>query len=175
MNVETAEKSDFESLIELSREVEGLFGPMANEEPFRTALKDAITKETVFCVRNTSTKTLNTLKGGIAISKEFNAIIWLVVSEQCRSQGVGSTLLQAAISHLDSKKDIAVQTFDKTVQEGIAARKLYLKSGFEDLKDGGNNPAGIPTVIMQLSKLKKIANCSSKLNSSRQSDKATTS
>ena len=95
----------------------------------------------MFCVRNTSTKTLNTLKGGIAISKEINAIIWLVVSEQCRSQGVGSTLLQAAISHLNSEEDIVVQTFDKTVQEGVAARKLYLNSGFEDLK---RNPKLLP-------------------------------
>ena len=48
MKVEIAVTSDFENLTELSREVENLFGPMANEESFQTALKDAIAKETVF-------------------------------------------------------------------------------------------------------------------------------
>lgn len=48
MKVEIAVTSDFENLTELSREVENLFGPMANEESFQTALKDAIGKETVF-------------------------------------------------------------------------------------------------------------------------------
>jgi hypothetical protein len=30
-----------------------------------------------------------------------------------------------------------------------AARKIYMKFGFKDNKDGGKNPAGIDTVIMK--------------------------
>ncbi|MCE0492736.1 GNAT family N-acetyltransferase [Vibrio salinus] len=146
MRVETAVMSDFESLVGLSAEVENLFGPMVNEASFHTALKEAIANKMVFCVRDT----LNTLKGGIAISKEANAILWFVVAELYRGQGIGSHLLRAAISRLDSEKEIVVQTFDKTVQAGLAARTLYLNTGFVDVRDGGKNPAGIPTVIMHL-------------------------
>jgi hypothetical protein len=46
------------------------------------------------------------------------------------------------------------QSFDKSVCEGEPARKLYLDLGFTDLKNGGPNPAGVPTVIMQLETLK---------------------
>lgn len=152
MKVETAEITDFESLIELSKEVEDLFGPMANEDSFKNALKDAIKKDTVFCIRNPTTEKLNQLKGGVAISKELNAILWFVVSEKYRRQGIGSSLLKFSLTKLDSEREITVQTFDKTVKAGLAARNLYLSSGFVDLKDGGNNPAGIPTVIMQLTK-----------------------
>jgi len=49
------------------------------------------------------------------------------------------------------KQRIRVQTFDETVALGKPARKLYIDFGFTDDKKGGLNPAGIPTVIMQLS------------------------
>jgi hypothetical protein len=40
------------------------------------------------------------------------------------------------------------------VKAGEAARKIYLKFGFRDYKDGGKNPAGIDTVIMKCEPLR---------------------
>ena len=154
MKVDTAESSDFESLIDLSREVEDFFGPMANEESFRAALKEAIGKETVLCVRSQEANKNKLLKGGIVIAIESNAILWFVVSEKYRGQGIGGDLLKAAINRLDNERDIVVQTFDESVEAGLAARTLYLKSGFVDLRGEGENPAGIPTVTMHLQQRK---------------------
>ena len=47
---------------------------------------------------------------------------------------------------------IYVQTFDKSVPQGRAARRLYLDFGFADHHPGGPNPAGIDTVVMKLEK-----------------------
>ena len=148
MKLETAILSDYEYLINLAEEVENLFGSMVDDISFQEALKDAISNELVFCIR--SKEAVNSLKGAIIISKELNEIAWLVVSKDARGQGIGRKLLKFAINKLDLKKDIIVQTFDKSVEEGIQARNLYLNFGFVDFKDGGKNPAGIPTVIMKL-------------------------
>jgi len=55
----------------------------------------------------------------------------------------------------DFSKVHILQAFYLSVPEGTAARRLYLESGFADLKDGGPNPAGIPTVIMELPAIPK--------------------
>ena len=55
---------------------------------------------------------------------------------------------EKVIGELDSCRDMIVQTFAPGVPEGEAARRLYMKYGFADRRDGGLNPAGIPTVIM---------------------------
>ncbi|MBA2882976.1 ribosomal protein S18 acetylase RimI-like enzyme [Desulfosalsimonas propionicica] len=141
---------DFDSWIVLVKEVEPLFGPMADEEAFQGALKQAIICETAFCIRSNLNEKERYLKGGIIISKEANEILWFAVSKQCRGMGLGRQLLKFAISELNPKEGIFVQTFDETVPEGKPARKLYIDLGFTDLKDGGLNPAGMPTVIMKL-------------------------
>ena len=46
----------------------------------------------------------------------------------------GRELLSYAISMLDHKKSIFVQTFDESIPEGKAARKLYLEFGFKIIK-----------------------------------------
>jgi len=152
MSVECAKLSDLDSLINLSKEVEDLFGPMANEITFHEALKEAIIQKVVFCIRPSTEGQKNSLSGGVVISKETNEILWFVVSNNHQKHGYGSQLLKFALSQFDTKKDIFVQTFDESVASGAAARKLYLKSGFVDDKDGGLNPAGVPTVIMRLTK-----------------------
>jgi ribosomal protein S18 acetylase RimI-like enzyme len=149
MNVDYSKPIDFDSWIVLVKEVEPLFGPMADEEAFQRALKQAIIFETAFCIRSNLNEKKRYLKGGIIISKESNEILWFAVSKHCRSMGLGRQLLKFAISELNSKEDIFVQTFDKTVPEGKPARKLYIDFGFTDLGDGGLNPAGVPTVIMK--------------------------
>mgnify|MGYP001210771667 FL=1 len=150
MNVDYSNLSDFAAWISLAREVEPLFGPMADEAPFQEAIRDAISEKRAFCIRASADEKDASLSGGVVISEEANEIVWLAVAERCRGMGFGRQLLKFAINRLNPHKSIFVQTFDQSVPEGTAARHLYLESGFTDLKDGGPNPAGIPTVIMQL-------------------------
>ena len=148
MNVHPATLSDFNALISLAREVEHLFGPMAEEESFRNALKSAISDGLVYCARDNAGDT--PALGGIVISKAANEILWFAVSVRHQNRGYGRALLDVAVARLDSRRDIRVQTFDASVSDGIPARRLYTDSGFSDHEDGGPNPAGIPTVIMRL-------------------------
>lgn len=150
MDVGGSNLADFDAWIALAREVEPLFGPMADELDFQEALRQAISANTAFCIRSDPNKANKSLMGGIVISKASNEIAWLAVSQQYRRMGYGRKLIEFAISKLNQQESIFVQTFDGSVSEGAFARKLYLDFGFTDLKDGGRNPAGVPTVIMQL-------------------------
>lgn len=149
MDVVCSKPDDFDTWIALAREVEPLFGPMADEETFQEALRQAIMSDTAFCIRSDRNEKDKTLKGGIVISRESNEIVWFAVSRNSRGRGLGRQLLEFAIGKLNPAESIFVQTFDKAVPEGKPARKLYLDFGFTDLRDGGLNPAGIPTVMME--------------------------
>lgn len=149
MPPQPARENDFEAFIALAREVEPLFGPMADEEPFRQALRQAIARGDALCIRPEEKGDAPALMGGVVVSKESNEIAWLAVSGGYRGRGCGRRLLQAAIDKLDPERDMVVQTFDASVPEGKAARKLYHDFGFADCGDGGLNPAGLATVIMK--------------------------
>jgi GNAT superfamily N-acetyltransferase len=150
MNIQYAKSTDFDAWTALAREVEHLFGPMADEVSFHEALRQAISYKTAFCIRSETNGKDRILKGGIVISKQANEIVWFAVSDRYRGRGFGRALLKFAISKLNQQKSILVQTFDDSVSEGKAARKLYYDFGFSDHKKCKLNPAGIPTVIMQL-------------------------
>jgi len=152
MNIAYAALTDFDAWTALAMEVEHLFGPMADDASFQKALRQAIAQKTAFCIRANSDGKDHALKGGIVISKESNEIAWLVVSDRHPGKGYGRELLKFAIDKLNHQESIFVQTFDESNSEGKAARKLYSDFGFVDYKDGGLNPAGIPTVIMRLAK-----------------------
>ncbi|MCP4749247.1 MAG: GNAT family N-acetyltransferase [Desulfobacteraceae bacterium] len=156
MDVIYSKITDFDAWIALAREVEPLFGPMAEEKAFQKALRQAIIEKTAFCILSDPNEKDSFLKGGIVISKESNEIVWFAVSEQYRRIGYGRQLLEVAINKLNPQESVFVQTFDGSVSEGKAARKLYFDFGFTDHKNGGLNPAGVPTVIMKLEKQKPI-------------------
>lgn len=137
---------DFDSWLELAKEVEPLFGEMADNEDFKNGIKNCIQSSSSFCAVDENNK----IEGIIAFDKAENEISWLAVSKTSRSKGHGRRLLQTALDSLDREKPVFVQTFSPDVKEGEAARKLYMRFGFKDYKVGGKNPAGIETVIMKL-------------------------
>jgi len=151
MDVDYSILADFGAWIAVAREVEPLFGLMADETVFQEALRQAISQKDAFCIRTTPNGHSRTLKGGIVISKAANEIAWLAVSQKYRNMGCGLRLLTFAVNELNPREDIFVQTFDESVFEGRAARRLYSDFGFADYQNGGLNPAGVPTVIMRLS------------------------
>ena len=86
--------------------------------------------------------------GGIVISKETNEIVWLAVAQHSRGRKIGTALLSEALKHFDHTKPITVTTFDKSVEAGTSARRLYESFHFRDCLEAGSNPAGIPIVTM---------------------------
>jgi GNAT superfamily N-acetyltransferase len=136
---------DLNAWLELAQEVQPLFGAMAESEDFKNAITDCIAKSSAFCVVNND----NDIEGIIAIDKAGNEVSWLAVRERCRGKGYGYQLLEVALGSLDNRKPIFVQTFSPGVKAGETARRLYMRFGFKDFKDGGKNPAGIDTVIMR--------------------------
>lgn len=148
--VQEATLSEFDAWIALAREVEPLFGPMADEAPFRDALTQAITDGTAFSIGHGGhDREPQALAGGVVIAPQTNEIAWLAVSAASRGKGYGKALLEVAVGRLNNREPMRVQTFDASVPEGRAARKLYEGFGFSDLREEGMNPAGLPTVTME--------------------------
>ena len=149
MNTVCSSSDDLEGWLALAREVEPLFGPMVHDPAFREALRQAIANRHAFCIRSGPESPHPSLKGGVIISPDTNEIAWLAVASHERGQGFGWHLLEVAIGQLDPRKSIRVQTFAESVPEGRAARRLYSRLGFVHHQDGGLNPAGVPTAILQ--------------------------
>ncbi len=143
---------DFEGWLRLAQEVEPLFGPMVQDPDFRKGLRQAILDGHALCVRTEAGSDEQRLLGGIVIAPKANEILWFAVTKEKRGKGIGRTLLQAAIEHLDKSRPIIVTTFDQTVAAGTPARNLYHTVGFREFSPAGANPAGIPTVTMLLIK-----------------------
>lgn len=137
--------NDFPDWLKLAREVEPLFGPMVEELEFLNGLKQVILEGCAFCFAEEEN-----FLGGIVISKATNEIVWLAVVQHSRGRKIGTALLSEAIKHLDYTKPITIRTFDKTVEAGLPARRLYDSFGFRDSFEAAPNPAGIPTVIMTM-------------------------
>lgn len=146
--VETCLPEDWTAWQALTREVEPLFGAMANLPQFAAAWQNAVAGRQALCVRETPHTPGSPLLGGVIFSIEENEIAWLAVSARSRSKGVGASLLTQALQQLDFSHEVCVQTFDNSVPEGQPARRLYQRFGFVDRQPGGDNPAGYPTVIM---------------------------
>jgi ribosomal protein S18 acetylase RimI-like enzyme len=137
-------ESEYDIWIEIAKEVEYLFGPMVKSNDFKKAIKECIKNNNAFC----STNHDYIITGIIALDRVQNEISWLAVKKQFRGNNYGNKLIKKAISELIKNGDIKVQTFSENCNEGKAARKIYLKNGFVDLKEAGGNPAGLDTVIM---------------------------
>ena len=148
MSVDVAMSADYDAWMILAREAEPLFGPMADEESFQEALRQAIAGGQAYCLRADGSGG-PALKGGIIITEEANEIAWFFVSADQRGKGYGRELLRFAMGRLDEEKDAFVQTFDDTLPDGKVARGLYRSFGFSDMRAGGRNPAGVPTVVMR--------------------------
>lgn len=138
------EDNDYDSWIDLAKEVEPLFGPMTDSEEFQAGIKNCIKSKIAYCIENSP----GDIAGIIALDKEKNEILWLAVAQKHRGNKYGDQLVKKAIDELYKNGAIYVQTFASGTNEGQSARHIYEKNGFMDLKDGGKNPAGFETVIM---------------------------
>ena len=71
------------------------------------------------------------LAGVLLLSARHNMICCMAVAPEYRRQGIGSALLQKALSLLDRNRDITVITFREEDDKGAAPRALYARFGFE--------------------------------------------
>lgn len=138
---------DIPAWLELAREVEPLFGPMADSEDFRNGIRQVILEGSAFCGETGD----GTIGGIIALNRPGNEIAWLAVSSICRGTGIGRLLMETAVRELDPAAEILVQTFASGIASGTSARALFTGFGFTDAEAAGKNPAGIDTVIMKRS------------------------
>ena len=92
MIVRLADEQDAPGLIELARQVEDWFGPMAGDPGFRVALDRHIGRATALVAVNAGQAGL---LGGLLFSAKPPAyhVRWLVVSELARREGVGRALM----------------------------------------------------------------------------------
>jgi GNAT superfamily N-acetyltransferase len=146
--IETCRPDDWAAWQTLTREVEPLFGPMADQPEFTAAWQAAVAAQQVLCAREAPSTGASPLLGGIIFSPKENEIAWLAVSARSRGKGVGAKLLAQALQRLDPTRNVRVQTFVDSVPAGQPARRLYQRFGFIDQKMAGDNPAGYATVIM---------------------------
>ena len=142
--IREATVGDIAGWINLAREVEHLFGPMADCPEFEKGLKRCASEGHAFV----SESEKGSIEGAIAIDREANEIAWLAVGRSARGQGVGSALLQRALFALDASRPMRVQTFAEGIEEGEGARRLFSAFGFCEASRAGKNPAGIDTVMM---------------------------
>jgi ribosomal protein S18 acetylase RimI-like enzyme len=146
--IHTATTADFDPWLALALEVEHLFGPMVASPSFRLGLAELVAKGQGFCIRTGDGQPGNRLCGALAVISEHNEIAWLAVDRAHQGRGHARALLDHALGRLDPRRDVLVQTFAPEVEQGLAARHLYLSAGFVDLRPAGPNAAGIPTVFM---------------------------
>ena len=146
--IRLARLEDLKGLLGLAKEVEHLFGPMTEVPEFHQGMTMAIENDQVFTALHSSLDRPDHVAGGLVVSPVTNSIAWLVVARAARGKGLGRKLLARAVTCLDAARPVTVQTFAPSCHEGLAARRLYLQSGFEDRAPQGSNPAGIPTVLM---------------------------
>ncbi len=147
-SVRSSIPEDIDGWLGLAREVEPLFGPMADVPEFRDALAAAIADGQALTSSAASSGHGDRVLGGIVICKATNSIEWYVVAASARGLGIGGQLLQRALDQLDPARPVLVQTFAPSIADGLAARHLYRKFGFEDDRPMEPNPAGVATVLM---------------------------
>jgi GNAT superfamily N-acetyltransferase len=122
---------------------------MADVPEFQSGLRQAVQEKWALSVRFYDSQIAGQLAGGIIIDMLENEILWLAVAGVSRGKGIGRLLLQEAIDQLDPAGPVHVQTYDASVEAGAAAMALFLDMGFQDIRDIGENPAGLSTVIME--------------------------
>ena len=139
-----AERADFESWLELAREVEPLFGPMAHDPVFQRALLRNIARGTAFCIRENSAQPGSRLLGGLLLSRRapLYRVGWLAVTESERRSGLGRALLDRALSEIPPEAEVLVITFGPDVPEGRSAREFYKKMGFTPAEMADAAPNG---------------------------------
>jgi GNAT superfamily N-acetyltransferase len=148
MIVRLADDQDAPGLIELARQVEDWFGPMAGDPGFRAALDRHIGRGTALVAVNAGQAPQQAgLLGGLLFSAKPPAyhVRWLVVCELARRQGAGRALVAEAMRRFVSGPGVVeVVTFGAGHPGAAAsgARVFYERLGFAPAEAAAPGPEG---------------------------------
>ena len=121
-------EQDIDSWMELVKRVSWNFPGLETENALREH-RDTVLKfmgqGRAICVKDGER-----IVGVLLLSRKYNMICCLAVSEDHRQQGIGSQLLARSLEMLDRTKPITVSTFREDDAKGAAPRALYQKYGF---------------------------------------------
>ena len=120
-----ASVDDIPSWLEIVREVEPLFGPMAR---FDATLRNSIALRGALCMRDER----GVVVGGLLLggTPPDNWIRWLAVRGSARGQGVATNLVQEALSRCATPCTVSLATFGADNADGLPARAFYERLGF---------------------------------------------
>ena len=144
MIVRLADKRDARSLIELARQVEDWFGPMAGDQGFRASLDRHIGRGTALVAVDAGQAGL---LGGLLFSAKPPAyhVRWLVVAERARRQGAGRALMAEAMRRFVSGPGVVEVVTFGAGHPGVAAsgaRVFYERLGFAPAEAAAPSPEG---------------------------------
>ena len=117
---------DIPAWLEIVREVEPLFGPMAK---FDITLKSKIEDSGALCVRDVC----GVVAGGLLLggAPPDHWIRWLAVRKSARGQGVATDLIRSALARcVAAPCTVSLATFGADNLAGRPARALYERMGF---------------------------------------------
>lgn len=129
-------QADIASWLEITREVEPLFGPMPD---FESTLLRNISRGTALCVRDAGGQVLG---GALLRAAPHTQITWLAVRSSARRRGVGHALVTEALRRCPPPCEVLVDTFGEDNINGRPARRLYESSGFQPAEFLPNGPEG---------------------------------
>ena len=146
MVVVVACERDIPAWLDLTVEVEPLFGPMIDDPGFHRALRRNIVRGTAFCVRAAGGMPGAPLMGGLLFSPHppQYTIGWLAVVREWQRRGVGRMLVEYTLALAIRPAEVSVTTFGPGVEGGKAARAFYAQLGFVPDEDTplGTGPDG---------------------------------
>jgi GNAT superfamily N-acetyltransferase len=125
------------SWLGLVREVEPLFGPMPD---FEETLRRNINRGSAFCTLLNERVVGGMLVGGPTPADRW--IRWLAVTGVDRRRGVGGALVEKALKLFPPPCTVSLHTFGEDNPDGAAARRLYLRYGFEPRAMADPGPEG---------------------------------
>jgi GNAT superfamily N-acetyltransferase len=143
-HVRVAQAADIPTWLVLAAEVEPLFGPLVSEPSFLRALTRNIERGTAFCVREADGPPGAPLLGGLLFSPHppVYTIGWLAVTGPHRRRGIGRSLVEHALSLVQTPAEVMVTTFGADDPPGIPARRFYGRMGFRAAEPAPSGPDG---------------------------------
>lgn len=145
MIVQIATMDDFQPWLQLAKQVEYLFGPMALEPEFHQALEKNIRRCSALCIREEGGRNESPLIGGLLYSPSqapsYN-IGWLAVAELWRGKGVASLLMKHLLDLINSPAELTVISFGENNEAGLPSRRFYEHFGFVPAEMVPDGPEG---------------------------------